>query len=73
MNGHGTETNLTITLDVSKFTSGTHYVPATGPLMPYNRFKSGLPLGKLTASGLYAPYKSDATDGSQIFAGLLDT
>ncbi|WP_260677595.1 head decoration protein [Streptomyces albidoflavus] len=73
MNLHGSGMNTTITLDVTKFTSGTHYVAASGPLMPYHRFKSGLPLGRLTASGLYAPYKADATDGSEVLAGLLAT
>lgn len=69
---HGTEMNETITLDVSKFTSGTHYVAATNT-MPYAYFKSGLPLGKITASGLYGPYNSGASDGTQILAGVLDT
>ncbi|MEU9849251.1 head decoration protein [Streptomyces sp. NPDC047985] len=71
-NLHGSGMNATITLDVSKFTSGTHYLPAT-PQQPYAVFKSGLPLGKVTASGLYAPYKSDATDGTEILTGLLAT
>lgn len=69
---HGTEMNETITLDVSKFTSGTHYVTATAT-MPYAYFKSGLPLGKITASGLYGPYTSGAADGTQVLAGVLDT
>lgn len=71
-NLHGSGMNATITLDVSKFTVSTHYTAATAT-NPYAVFKSGLPLGKLTASGLYAPYTSGAADGSQIFAGLLAT
>jgi Bacteriophage lambda head decoration protein D len=68
---HGSEMNKTITLDLSKFTAGTHYTAAANGLP--NRLKSGLPLGKITASGLYAPYTSGAADGTQILAGLLDT
>lgn len=45
---HGTSSCPSITLDTSAFTSGTHY--------PNGYFPSGLPLGKITASGLYAPY-----------------
>lgn len=69
---HGTNENETITLDVSKFTAGTHYTAATGT-QPYAVFKSGLPLGKITASGLYGPYASGASDGTQVLAGLLET
>ncbi|MFE1949916.1 head decoration protein [Streptomyces sp. NPDC059524] len=68
---HGSDMNKTVTLDLSKFTSGTHYVAAANGLP--NRLKSGLPLGKITASGLYAPYTSGATDGTQTLAGVLDT
>lgn len=67
----GSEANKTITLDLSKFTSGTHYTPAANGLP--NLLKSGLPLGKITASGLYAPYDSEASDGTEVLAGLLDT
>lgn len=45
---HGTSSARTITLDTSAFTSGTHY--------PDGYFKSGIPLGKITATGLYGPY-----------------
>jgi hypothetical protein len=69
---HGSDMNQTITLDVSKFTSGTHYTAATAT-MPYAVFKSGLPLAKVTASGLYAPYTSGASDGTEVFAGVLAT
>jgi hypothetical protein len=71
-NLHGSGMNSTITLDVTKFTSGTHYIPASAK-QPYHVMKSGLPLGKITASGLYAPYKAGATDGTEKLAGLLAT
>jgi hypothetical protein len=45
---HGTNSARTITLDTSTFTEGTHY--------PDGYFKSGIPLGKITASGKYGPY-----------------
>lgn len=45
---HGTDMARSITLDVSAFTSGTHY--------PNGYFPSGLKLGKISASGLYGPY-----------------
>ena len=52
---HGSNTNKTITLDLTKFSQNLHWVEGT-PLMPMRRMKSGLPLGRITASGLYAPY-----------------
>lgn len=45
---HGTDSTESITLDVSAFTSNTHYVNGV--------FLSGIPLGKITASGKYGPY-----------------
>jgi len=47
---HGTDPGTTpsITLDVSAFTAATHY--------PNGYFLSGMPLGKITATGLYGPY-----------------
>lgn len=68
---YGTETNKTITLDLTKFTTGTHYTAAANGVP--NRLKSGLPLAKVTASGLYAPYASGASDGTEVLAGLLET
>lgn len=67
----GTETNKTITLDLAQFTAGTHYTAAANGVP--NVLKSGLPLGRVTASGLYGAYDSAATDGTQTFAGLLET
>ncbi|MFD5899158.1 hypothetical protein [Streptomyces sp. NPDC060366] len=51
----GTNNANTITLDLTKFVSGVHY-EAGNLLQPRNVLKSGLPLGKVTATGLYAPY-----------------
>lgn len=69
---YGSETNKTVTLDTATFTEHTHWLP---PNKHVNQrvLKSGLPLGKVTASGLYGLYDSTATDGREVFAGLLDT
>jgi hypothetical protein len=57
-----------VTLDVSKFVSGTHYDAATKTL------KSGIGIAKITASSLYGPYDKTATDGRQnaLYGFLLD-
>lgn len=53
----GVQDTNTITLDLTKFEAGTHYVVASNPLLQGRTvMKSGIPLGKVTASGLYAPY-----------------
>lgn len=44
----GTAFTQSITLDISTFTSGTHF--------PNGYIPSGVCLGKITASGLYGPY-----------------
>lgn len=62
---HGTDLGRSITLDTSAFTAGTHY--------PDGYFPSGLPLGKITASGLYGPYDNAASDGTEVLAGFLLT
>jgi hypothetical protein len=62
---HGTDAPVTVTLDVSKFTANTHY--------PAGFIKSGIPLGKVTATGLYGPYDDTATDGRQTAVGFLFT
>jgi hypothetical protein len=59
----GVQDTNTITLDLTKFTSGTHYTPATMPMLQgRNVMKSGIPLGKITASGLYAPYAAPSNE-----------
>jgi hypothetical protein len=60
---HGTSSARSITLDTSTFTSGTHY--------PDGFFVSGLPLGKITATGKYGPYNDAASDGTQTLVGFL--
>lgn len=60
---HGTSSGESITLDTSTFTAGTHY--------PNGYFPSGLPLGKITASGLYGPYDNAASDGRETLVGHL--
>ncbi|MFB8071137.1 head decoration protein [Streptomyces californicus] len=62
---HGTDIVLSASLDVSKFTANTHY--------PDGYIKSGLFLGKITATGKYGPYDDTATDGRQTCVGVLHT
>jgi hypothetical protein len=72
MSLYGSETNKTITLDTTTFTETTHWLP-TNRHVNQRVLKSGLPLGKITASGLYGIYDSAASDGREVFAGLLET
>jgi hypothetical protein len=53
----GIEANQSITLDLSKFTENLHWT-APSAYQTDRKMKSGIPLGKLTASGLYAPYNA---------------
>ncbi|MEU1200109.1 head decoration protein [Streptomyces sp. NPDC005813] len=62
---HGTDIAVGVTLDVSTFTAGTHY--------PDGYIKSGIPLGKITASGKYGLYDDTKTDGRQTCVGFLFT
>jgi len=57
---HGTEPGTTpsITLDISGFTSGTHY--------PNGFIPSGTPLAKVTSSGLYIPYVNQTDESAVI-------
>ncbi|MFF0741533.1 head decoration protein [Streptomyces sp. NPDC004111] len=67
---HGTDSTETITLDLGKLTKGTHYVePSPGNIHGFVR--SGVPVGRITASGLYGAYDPEATDGRQALAGLV--
>lgn len=56
---HGTGPGDTpsIVLDLSTFSAGTHY--------PQGYIPSGTVVCKITASGLYGPYDSTASDGRQ--------
>ncbi|WP_258539787.1 head decoration protein [Streptomyces ipomoeae] len=67
---HGTDQTETITLDISKFTKDTHWVASTDPHQPYSRVLSGVPVAKISASGLYGPYDEAAADGRQELAGV---
>ncbi|MFJ7069195.1 head decoration protein [Streptomyces sp. NPDC101115] len=60
---HGTDATETITLDTSTFTPATHY--------PDGYFKSGIPLGQITAGGKFGPYDNAAVDGRQTLVGFL--
>lgn len=60
---HGTDATESITLDTSTFTPATHY--------PDGYFKSGIPLGKITAGGKFGPYDNAAVDGRQTLVGFL--
>lgn len=60
---HGIDMARSITLDTSAFTAATHY--------PNGYFRSGTPLGKITATGLYGPYNNAAADGTDVLAGFL--
>ncbi|MCZ1009911.1 head decoration protein [Streptomyces sp. NBC_01456] len=62
---HGTSNARTITLDTSAFTPATHY--------PNGYFPSGLPLGRITATGLFGPYDNTAADGRETLVGHLFT
>ncbi len=60
---HGVDLTPSVTLDISKFTKNTHY--------PDGFIKSGTPIAKITASGLYGPYNDAASDGTEVARGLL--
>jgi Bacteriophage lambda head decoration protein D len=60
---HGIGECASVTLDKSTFTLGTHY--------PNGYFKSGIKLAKITATGKYGPYDNAASDGREVFAGIL--
>lgn len=62
---HGTDAAETAVLDIASFTKATHY--------PDGYIKSGEPLGKVTATGLYGPYDGTATDGRETLVGHLFT
>lgn len=51
-----------VTLDISKFTAGTHY--------PNGYIPSGTVIGKVTATGLFGPYSNAASDGTEVAYGM---
>lgn len=62
MDDHGTEVMPGVTVDLTKFNQSQHYANGFIP--------SGTVLGKVTASGKYAPYLGTASDGSQTAVGI---
>ena len=54
---HGIYNCRTVPLNLSLFTAAEHY--------PDGYLRSGQPLGKVTASGLYGPYQGDSSDEVQ--------
>ena len=59
----GVQDTNTVTLDLTKFNAGTHYVASANPLLQGRTvMKSGIPLAKVTASGLYAPYAGTTSE-----------
>jgi len=54
---HGMYNARSVPLDLSLFTAAEHY--------PNGYIKSGYPLGKVAATGLYGPYQGDASDEVQ--------
>jgi hypothetical protein len=58
---HGTNACRTITIDKATLVAETHY--------PDGYLKSGLPLGKITASGKYGPYGGRANEVQTINLG----
>ncbi|MFH9425957.1 hypothetical protein [Streptomyces sp. NPDC017529] len=51
----GIEANQTVTLDLTAFDQNLHWTEAS-KYQPERKLKSGIPLGKNTASGLFEPY-----------------
>ncbi|MEU1078154.1 MULTISPECIES: hypothetical protein [unclassified Streptomyces] len=51
----GIEANQTVTLDLTAFDETLHWTEAS-KYQPERKLKSGIPLGKNTATGLYEPY-----------------
>lgn len=72
---HGT---LDVTLDLTKFNVSDNkklqkYITGYGSKAQTVYIKSGLPLGRITDTGLYGPYDKDALDGRNAVAGLLES
>lgn len=72
---HGT---VNVTLDLTKFNvadeaTRNKYITGYGPKAQVIYIKSGLPLGRITATGLYGPYDKNASDGRNVVAGLLES
>lgn len=59
----GLDTMLPIMLDISAFSQANH--------LRNGKIPSGIALGKITASGLYAPYDNTLANGLEVLAGHL--
>lgn len=58
---HGTDAARTGTLDIATLTENTHY--------PNGHLPSGVPVGLITATGLYGLFDKTAVDGRAVLAG----
>ncbi|WP_411129797.1 head decoration protein [Streptomyces sp. x-19] len=67
---HGTDSTESITLDLTTLTKNAYYVEPTAA-QPHGYVRSGVPVGRITASGLYGAYDAAAKDGREVFAGLV--
>lgn len=69
----------TVTIDLDTFkvddeAKQSKYVTGTGERATVIYIRSGIPLARITDSGLYGPFDPDATDGRQLgVAGLLES
>ncbi len=61
---HGTDLARSISVDAAAFTPATH--------APNGFLPSGLPVAKITASGLYGPYTTGGAGGLGTLAGFLE-
>lgn len=70
---------VSVTLDVNTFNVAdtakrNQYITGVGPKAQRVWIKSGIPLARITDTGLFGPYDSDATDGRQLkIEGLLES
>jgi hypothetical protein len=80
---HGTDMVPSVTLDIALFTALSSGVKdqwlqgagsssgSSSVSVVYDRVRSGVPLGKVAATGAHGPYDDTATDGRQTLVGLL--
>lgn len=72
VNGQG-DFLRTVTIDITTFTKD-EYFSSTDPKATVAYLRSGIPLARITATGLYGPYDPTAKDGRQTqVAGFLDS
>lgn len=80
---HGTDMLPPVTLDVALFSAlgagvkdrwlqGSGSAVSSGSVsVVYDRVRSGVPLGKVSATGAHGPYDDTASDGRQTLVGFL--